>query len=368
MPSIDRPAGQAPLLSILGGKITTYRRLAEHALELSRSWGLPRGHGPPGLHCPGAICRTATSRRSWTTCTGARWLPSDLARRYARAYGSRATKLLAPARPGRSGRTSGRQAVRGGGGVSAPPRMGRHGRGHPSGAVPGWACTSMPPPSRGSRPGSGSARHGVAQRTRRLGQQGTRRSAPGGPTRSPAAGRRCGCAALSRVERVVSGRACSQAKHGSCRSAAAPMHARRATRRRASASIVSPDLRMCTDDDRTRNLSNWLRDAYAMEGRAIELLEAQINRLEAIRRRCRAAFAPERDQADASGRAGQRHPEQARGHRHARRPSCQELPADAAANPPLCGDGGAGDPARQLLRGSGRSSRLVCGCAAGSCD
>ncbi len=28
------------------------------------------------------------------------------------------------------------------------------------------------------------------------------------------------------------------------------------------------------------NLSNWLRDAYAMEGQAIELLEAQINRLE----------------------------------------------------------------------------------------
>jgi ferritin-like metal-binding protein YciE len=28
------------------------------------------------------------------------------------------------------------------------------------------------------------------------------------------------------------------------------------------------------------NLSNWLRDAYAMEGQAIELLEAQIDRLE----------------------------------------------------------------------------------------
>ena len=28
------------------------------------------------------------------------------------------------------------------------------------------------------------------------------------------------------------------------------------------------------------NLTNWLRDAYAMEGQAIELLETQINRLE----------------------------------------------------------------------------------------
>ena len=31
--SLDAPAGQAPLLSVFGGKITTYRRLAEAALE-----------------------------------------------------------------------------------------------------------------------------------------------------------------------------------------------------------------------------------------------------------------------------------------------------------------------------------------------
>jgi glycerol-3-phosphate dehydrogenase len=97
---LDQRAGQAPLLSILGGKITTYRRLAEHALErlepvlgtTGRSWTakavLPGGDLPHGdfegfvqdLH------------------RGARWLPSDLARRYARAYGSRVTKLLAHAR------------------------------------------------------------------------------------------------------------------------------------------------------------------------------------------------------------------------------------------------------------------------------
>src|SRR5262249_36051550 len=29
---LDSPAGQAPLLTVYGGKITTYRRLAEHAL------------------------------------------------------------------------------------------------------------------------------------------------------------------------------------------------------------------------------------------------------------------------------------------------------------------------------------------------
>jgi glycerol-3-phosphate dehydrogenase len=97
---LDQTAGEAPLLSIFGGKITTYRRLAEHALEklqpvlgsTARPWTakapLPGGDLPKGdfeafvqdLH------------------RGARWLPSDLARRYARAYGSRVTKLLAGAR------------------------------------------------------------------------------------------------------------------------------------------------------------------------------------------------------------------------------------------------------------------------------
>ena len=30
---LNAPAGQAPLLSIFGGKLTTYRKLAEHALS-----------------------------------------------------------------------------------------------------------------------------------------------------------------------------------------------------------------------------------------------------------------------------------------------------------------------------------------------
>ena len=30
---LDAPDGQAPVLSVFGGKITTFRKLAEHALE-----------------------------------------------------------------------------------------------------------------------------------------------------------------------------------------------------------------------------------------------------------------------------------------------------------------------------------------------
>jgi glycerol-3-phosphate dehydrogenase len=35
---LDADAGSAPVLSVFGGKITTYRRLAEHALDQLASW------------------------------------------------------------------------------------------------------------------------------------------------------------------------------------------------------------------------------------------------------------------------------------------------------------------------------------------
>ena len=71
---LDHGSGEAPLLSILGGKITTYRRLAEHALEklqpVLRS--ASRRPGPPRRRYRVATCRTATSRRSFRTCTAVR--------------------------------------------------------------------------------------------------------------------------------------------------------------------------------------------------------------------------------------------------------------------------------------------------------
>ena len=54
---LDTPGG-APLLSIYGGKITTYRRLAEEALErlapYLRSAQEPRKAGPARRRCPAA--------------------------------------------------------------------------------------------------------------------------------------------------------------------------------------------------------------------------------------------------------------------------------------------------------------------------
>ena len=97
---LDHAAGEAPLLSIFGGKVTTFRKLAEHALEklqpvlgfAGRPW---TATAPlPGGDLPHGDFEEFVRRLRMA----APWLPADLARRYARAYGSRVEKLLAGAR------------------------------------------------------------------------------------------------------------------------------------------------------------------------------------------------------------------------------------------------------------------------------
>ena len=67
---LDAPptARRAPLLHVFGGKITTYRRLAEAALamlapHLPTRRRQPRRAGPPASGCPAAISRCDGSRR-----------------------------------------------------------------------------------------------------------------------------------------------------------------------------------------------------------------------------------------------------------------------------------------------------------------
>ncbi|MCS5950950.1 hypothetical protein LNO88_25260 [Klebsiella pneumoniae subsp. pneumoniae] len=57
--------GQAPLLSVFGGKLTTYRKLAEHALEkLTPYYKGSARHGPKPRCSPAAIsAATATTTR-----------------------------------------------------------------------------------------------------------------------------------------------------------------------------------------------------------------------------------------------------------------------------------------------------------------
>ncbi len=88
--------GTPPLLSVFGGKITTYRKLAEHALDKLKPFfpGMKEGWTAtaplPGGDMPGAdfdrFLGEFQQRHPW--------LPEALARHYARLYGTRAAKII----------------------------------------------------------------------------------------------------------------------------------------------------------------------------------------------------------------------------------------------------------------------------------
>lgn len=90
----------APLLSVFGGKITTYRRLAETATDmLARALGdrappwtstafLPGGDLPAGS--PARFLRSIERRYPW--------LPASLRTRYARSYGTRIDRVIGGAK------------------------------------------------------------------------------------------------------------------------------------------------------------------------------------------------------------------------------------------------------------------------------
>lgn len=96
---LDRPNGQAPLLTIYGGKITTYRRLAEHVLDHFRQdfaahppWThkvpLPGGDFPHD----GVPALVEEARRRWP------FLTEPQALRMVRAYGTRLDRVLGEAK------------------------------------------------------------------------------------------------------------------------------------------------------------------------------------------------------------------------------------------------------------------------------
>ncbi len=88
--------GQAPMLSVFGGKITTYRRLAEEALDLLApilNNPAPRWTAKailPGGDIPGNDFERFLSEFKQNF----NWLPAGLANRYAHNYGNRATSIL----------------------------------------------------------------------------------------------------------------------------------------------------------------------------------------------------------------------------------------------------------------------------------
>jgi glycerol-3-phosphate dehydrogenase len=96
--TLDAPEGEAPLLSVFGGKITTYRRLAEAALAKlapHAPWAarpvwtvngtLPGGDFPV-TGFAGLVAGIAAAHP---------WLPETTATRLVRAYGTKAREILA---------------------------------------------------------------------------------------------------------------------------------------------------------------------------------------------------------------------------------------------------------------------------------
>ncbi|PSC06707.1 glycerol-3-phosphate dehydrogenase [Alsobacter soli] len=98
---LDAPEGAAPILSVFGGKITTFRRLAEAALA-KLAPHLPTLDKPSwtgGTPLPGGDfdrlgfdSLVDNLRRRYP------WIAAEHARRLARAYGTRAERILAGAR------------------------------------------------------------------------------------------------------------------------------------------------------------------------------------------------------------------------------------------------------------------------------
>jgi len=101
---LERDSAGAPLLSCFGGKITTYRKLAEQAVDwlapllgyAGRAWTanavLPGGD----LFGAAPDARGVLQFDRWVAALRRQhaWLPSPLALRYGRAYGTRVERLL----------------------------------------------------------------------------------------------------------------------------------------------------------------------------------------------------------------------------------------------------------------------------------
>ncbi|HGM5580638.1 TPA: glycerol-3-phosphate dehydrogenase [Pseudomonas putida] len=93
--ALSAAEGQAPLLSVFGGKLTTYRKLAESAMdELKPFFTQMRGSWTAEAPLPGGEGMGDAEELAAQLLARHSWLPSDLAQRWARTYGSRTWKLL----------------------------------------------------------------------------------------------------------------------------------------------------------------------------------------------------------------------------------------------------------------------------------
>lgn len=97
---VESKAGEAPLLNVFGGKLTTYRRLSEHALEkIGEAIGVKGRPWTAGSHLPGGDFPVQGYEAEVTKLKGRYPFLTDAhARRLTRRYGTWATVLLGSAR------------------------------------------------------------------------------------------------------------------------------------------------------------------------------------------------------------------------------------------------------------------------------
>ncbi len=133
-----RASSKAPILSVFGGKITTYRRLAEHALRdlaaLLPAHGRALDRQPRAVY-DGEMADAPTFEKAFDqfvdgAATSKPGLPKDLVRILARRHGSGLEDLLENVKTVADlGRHFGGSALRGRGPPSGARRMGGRGRG-----------------------------------------------------------------------------------------------------------------------------------------------------------------------------------------------------------------------------------------------
>ena len=99
MLTLDERPVSAPLLTVFGGKITTYRRLAEAAMDRIGKFFMPRPRWTAGSTLPGGdFAPDRLPARIAETLRQAPFLSEPHARRLTLAYGSRAVRIIGAAR------------------------------------------------------------------------------------------------------------------------------------------------------------------------------------------------------------------------------------------------------------------------------
>ena len=93
---LDAPDGHAPMLSVFGGKITTFRKLSEHALDrLKPFFPAMKPEWTAKAHLPGGDIANADFEQFLGELRAKHpWLPAALAIHYGRLYGTRASAVL----------------------------------------------------------------------------------------------------------------------------------------------------------------------------------------------------------------------------------------------------------------------------------